>query len=112
MRLEMAEFPVRQIRFAGGTRYHDGLLEVERDDLTRLVLGDARIHDAGFEIVAPGELVRVTGIRDAVEQFVGIDRRRQRLADRQTVVAHARMALLRVGQTSLDQRNAGKFPPR
>ena len=67
MRLEMAEFPVRHIRLGNATRYQDGLLDVDCDDLTRLVLRDSRIQSARFAIVAPGEPVRITGIRDAVE---------------------------------------------
>ena len=70
MRLEMAEFPVRQIGFGGVYRSRDGLLEVDRDDLVRLVLQDHRIQEARFETVSPGEPVRVTGIRDVVEPRV------------------------------------------
>jgi len=72
MRLEMAEFPVRQIRLGGVYGYQDGTLEVDRDDLTRLVLRDRRIHEASFETVSPGENVRITGIRDVVEPRVKI----------------------------------------
>ena len=67
MRLEMAEFPVRQIHLGDAYRYHDGLLNVDREDLTRLVLRDRRIQAARIEIAAPGAPARVTGIRDAVE---------------------------------------------
>ena len=67
MRLEMAEFPVQQIRLGDADRYQEGLLEVGREELTQLVLRDGRIQSARFEIAAPGEPVRVTGIRDAVE---------------------------------------------
>lgn len=67
MRLEMAEFPIHRLRFSDATRYQDGGLDVDREDLTRLVLRDARIQSARFEIAAPSEPVRVTGIRDAVE---------------------------------------------
>ena len=72
MRLEMAEFPVRQIRLGGVYGYQDGTLQVDRDDLTRLVLRDRRIHEASFETVSPGENVRITGIRDVVEPRVKI----------------------------------------
>ena len=67
MRLEMAEFPVRRLRLGDATRYQDGVLDVDSEDLSRLVLRDGRIQSVRFEIVAPGEPVRVTGIRDAVE---------------------------------------------
>src|SRR5687768_10613945 len=73
MRLEMAEFPVRQIRLGDAYGYQDGLLDVDREDLTRLVLRDSRIQSARFEIVTPGEPVRVTGIRDVVEPRAKFD---------------------------------------
>ena len=72
MRLEMAEFPVRRLRLGDAYRYQDGSLDVDREDLIRLVLRDSRIQSARFEIAAPGEPVRVTGIRDAVEPRVKI----------------------------------------
>ena len=73
MRLEMAEFPVRQIRLGDAYGYQDGLLDVDREDLTGLVLRDSRIQSARFEVVTPGEPVRVTGIRDVVEPRAKFD---------------------------------------
>ena len=70
MRLEMAEFPVRRIRLGGAYRYQDGILEIDGDDLVRRVLEDPRIRMAKFDVVTPGESVRVTGIRDVVEPRV------------------------------------------
>jgi sarcosine reductase len=70
MRLEMAEFPVRRIRLGGAYRYQDGTLEIDGDDLVRRVLEDPRIRMAKFDVVTPGEAVRVTGIRDVVEPRV------------------------------------------
>ena len=67
MRLEMAEFPVRRVRLSGAYRYQDGILDVDKDDLSRCVLADSRIQAARFDVVTPGEAVRVTGIRDVVE---------------------------------------------
>ncbi len=66
----MVEFPVRRIRLGGAYRYQDGILEVDRDDLSRCVLEDPRIRTARFDVVTPGESVRVTGIRDVVEPRV------------------------------------------
>jgi len=70
MRLEMAEFPVRQVRLGSAHRYQDGALEVDGDDLIQRVLQDPRIATAKLEVVTPGEPVRVTGIRDVVEPRV------------------------------------------
>src|SRR5262245_1691121 len=67
MRLEIADFPVRKINLGNSHRYQTGTLEVDQDDLVRLVLQDRRIHDAKFDTASPGEPVRITGIRDVVE---------------------------------------------
>ena len=73
MQLTLAEFPVRQIRLGSVSGYHDELLEVDREDLTRLVRQDARIESAQLDVVSPGEPVRVTGIRDVIEPRVKFD---------------------------------------
>ena len=64
MRLEIADFPVSQIRLGNFHRYQGGTLEVDREDLVRLVLQDRRIREAKFDTASPGEPVRITGIRD------------------------------------------------
>ncbi len=73
MQLTLAEFPVRQIRLGSVSRYHDDLLEVDREGLTRLARQDPRIDSAQMDAVAPGEPVRVTGIRDVIEPRVKFD---------------------------------------
>lgn len=73
MRLEMAEFPVTDIRLGTLFRYRSGQLEVDGEELKRSVLQDKRIEDAWVEVVVPGERVRVTGIRDIVEPRVKVD---------------------------------------
>ena len=73
MRLEMAEFPVTDIRLGSAFRYYSGKLEVDGEELKNLVLQDKRIEEAWLEVVVPGEKVRVTGIRDVVEPRVKVD---------------------------------------
>src|SRR5262245_15459293 len=67
MRLEIADFPVRKIHPGNSHRYEAGTLEVDQQDLVRLVLQDRRIYEAKFDTASPGEPVRITGIRDVVE---------------------------------------------
>jgi glycine reductase len=67
MRLDLAEFPVSEIRFGSSHRYQGGRLELNREELARMVLEDPRIEAASFAIVAPGDRARITGIRDIVE---------------------------------------------
>src|SRR4029078_802478 len=67
MKLDLANFPVREIRFGNSYRYENGRLPVDREDLVRIVSGDERIAAAKFETVEPGEHARITGGRDVVE---------------------------------------------
>jgi glycine reductase len=68
MQLTLADFPVRQILFGSDHRYQDGLLGIDQEDLVRLVSQDARIESARFDVVNPGDRVRVTGIRDVISR--------------------------------------------
>lgn len=70
--LELAEFPVRDLRFGGTLQYAGGALEVAEAELVELASRDPRILEAGLDIVRPGERVRVTGIRDVVEPRVKV----------------------------------------
>jgi glycine reductase len=67
MRLEMATFPVHDIVFGPHTRWSDGLLEVNRDELLKLVNSDPRITRAELELARPGESVRIWPVRDVIE---------------------------------------------
>jgi len=67
MRLELADFPVKEICLGTNLRYGSGLLEVNGEDLRSLVLGDPRILGVELAVATPGEKVRLTGVRDVVE---------------------------------------------
>jgi Glycine/sarcosine/betaine reductase component B subunits len=67
MKLEIAEFPVRQIRLSNRCKYEEQILEVDERELIALVLQDSRISDATLAVAIPGEKTRITGIRDIVE---------------------------------------------
>lgn len=73
MRLEVAEFPVKQIRLARAFRYDGATLEVDQPALLSLVSQDARIEAASLAVVHPGDKTRVTGIRDIVEPRVKVE---------------------------------------
>ncbi len=67
MKLELAEFPITQVRLGSHFGYQERTLEVDEEALIDLVLQDPRITDAALAVARPGEKVRVTGIRDIVE---------------------------------------------
>ena len=117
MRLELAEFPVEQIRLGRRFAYQNRALEVDEAALVDLVLEDRRITDASLAVALPGENVRITGIRDIVEPrckiagsavvFPGIlgpvsnvgDGRTHRLSGMTVIAAAAYEGTIRAGTT-------------
>ena len=71
--LELADFPVDELRFGGALRYAGRSLEVDEAEVVEIASRDPRILSARLDIVRPGEAVRVTGIRDSVEPRVKVD---------------------------------------
>ena len=67
MKLELAEFPVKNIRLGHRFEYQDEILDVDEGALLALVGEDPRIADAALDVAVPGERTRITGIRDIVE---------------------------------------------
>ncbi|MBI4494947.1 MAG: hypothetical protein HY690_19410 [Chloroflexi bacterium] len=67
MRLEIASFSTRDIQFSHRTRFEQGVLYVDRDELRALALQGGDFEDVSVEIVRPGEAVRLIHVMDAVE---------------------------------------------
>ncbi|MBI1995204.1 MAG: hypothetical protein HYS66_01870 [Deltaproteobacteria bacterium] len=72
MRLELADYPVKDIRLGRTFRYQGGMLEVDGPALEAMILRDGRIAEAALAVVRPGDKVRITGIRDLVEPRVKV----------------------------------------
>ncbi len=70
--LELADFPVDDLRFGGALRYDGRSLEVDEAALVEIASRDPRILSVGLDMVRPGERARVTGIRDVVEPRVKV----------------------------------------
>ena len=67
MKLEIAEYPVKQIRLSHRFRYENQVLEIDESEIVALVREDTRIEDVSLAEALPGEKSRITGIRDIVE---------------------------------------------
>jgi sarcosine reductase len=70
MRLELADYPVKEIRLGRTFEYRAGTLVIDRTALEEMILRDPRIAEASLAVVCPGDEVRITGIRDIVEPRV------------------------------------------
>ncbi len=73
MRLEIGTFPVHDVVMGPRTRWHDGVLEVGRDQILAEVRKDPRIATADLELAKPGESVRIWPVRDVVEPRVKVE---------------------------------------
>jgi sarcosine reductase len=70
MRLELADYPVKEIRLGRKFEYRAGTLGIDQPGLEEMILRDGRIAVASLAVVCPGDKVRITGIRDIVEPRV------------------------------------------
>ncbi len=67
MRLEMTTFPVEDVKFSGQCSYKKGILEINKEELAKLVLQDKRVASVSLDVAFPGEQTRIVKLRDAVE---------------------------------------------
>jgi glycine reductase complex component B subunit alpha and beta len=67
MALTLAIHPVSEVRFDGTTRLNGAILDIDKNGLRQLVLQDARMESADFEIVRPGESCRAGPVFDIIE---------------------------------------------
>ena len=67
MNLTLAHHPVRALRFGPSTRLDGATLDIDTDELRRLLLEDEALGDVTFELVAPGEDCRAGPVFDIIE---------------------------------------------
>ncbi len=72
MKLEMATFPVNNVKFGSRTAYSNGILEINKEELLKLILEDKRVASADLDIAFPGEKTRIVKVRDAVEPRIKV----------------------------------------
>ena len=67
MRLELAAYPVEDVRFGSSTRWRDGVLEIDRDEVLDLVRQDPLVERVELEVARPGDSARIVTIQDIIE---------------------------------------------
>ena len=72
MKLELATFPVEDVKFGNQTRYQRGILELNKDELVKLILDNKMVASADLDIAFPGEQTRIVKVRDAVEPRIKV----------------------------------------
>src|SRR5688572_7445808 len=67
MRLDLNTTVVTDMRFGNTSRFVGGVLEIDRDELRKVILEDPAFADVTLDIVRPGDNVRIIHVMDAVE---------------------------------------------
>lgn len=69
MRLELGEIYIKDIKFDESSRIENNILYLSKSDLVREsgIEGDEHLKDIDFDIVHPGESVRITPVKDVLE---------------------------------------------
>ena len=73
MHLEIGTFPVSDVVFAQQTRWTNGVLEINKDEILEAVRKDPRVQKTDIELAYPGESVRIWPVRDVVEPRVKVE---------------------------------------
>jgi glycine reductase len=72
MKLELAKFPVKKISFDGQTSYNNGVLEIDKEAVLKLISVDKRIESADLHLAFPGDQTRIALVREAVEPRIKV----------------------------------------
>ncbi len=72
MKLELASFPVKHVRFGKQFSYDNGVLHINKEELLAIILEDKRILSADLDVAFPNEQTRLAGVSDAVEPRVKV----------------------------------------
>ncbi|WP_209121882.1 glycine/sarcosine/betaine reductase component B subunit [Alkalihalobacillus sp. BA299] len=67
MKLEVGNFYVNDIIFGDVTSYNNGVLTINKEEALQVVYEDDRITSADLVIAKPGDPIRITPVKEAVE---------------------------------------------
>lgn len=67
MKLQLNKFNVKRVGFADRTTFHEGILNVCREELKALLEADRNLNRVDIELTHPGENVRILQVSDIIE---------------------------------------------
>lgn len=73
MRLEIGNITIKDVQFSEKTLVKDGVLYVNKDELTEAAGSDERIKSVEVFLARPGESVRIIPVKDVVEPRVKVE---------------------------------------
>jgi glycine reductase len=72
MRLELGNFPVKDVVFGSETAWKGGVLELDHDRLLAPVLAEPNVREAKLEVTRPGDSARIINHYDIMEPRVKV----------------------------------------
>ncbi|NYE57878.1 glycine/sarcosine/betaine reductase component B subunit [Carboxydothermus ferrireducens] len=73
MRLTLGKINIKGLEFGPSTRVENGVLYVNKDELTALLKEDNRISSVEVFLARPGESVRIVPVKDVIEPRVKVE---------------------------------------
>jgi glycine reductase len=73
MRLELGHVLIKDVQFGDVTKFEEGVLFVNKEELLNLVKEDEHLASVDVEIAKPGESIRITPVKDVVEPRVKVE---------------------------------------
>ncbi len=67
MKLEIGNFYVKDVVFGDSTSYQDGILTLNKQEALQVVREDEHITDADIVLAKPGDPIRITPVKEAIE---------------------------------------------
>lgn len=73
MRLELGKIHVKDVQFGAETKFENGVLYVNKEELLKSVAGDERLESINLELAKPGEETRIIPVKDVIEPRVKVE---------------------------------------
>ena len=73
MKLELGAVRIRDIVMSKTQGIEDGVVHLDVEELSRLVLEDDHIATVSFDVARPGDSVRITPVKDVIEPRVKVE---------------------------------------
>ncbi|MDP6455525.1 MAG: glycine/sarcosine/betaine reductase component B subunit, partial [SAR202 cluster bacterium] len=70
MRLELANFQTDEARISDTTRWSNGVLEINADEILEPIRQNLLVDSVEIEIALPGQSTRIVTVRDVIEPRV------------------------------------------
>ena len=73
MKLELGEIYIKDIKLDKISKVENGVLYVNVDEITKMVLEDDKLKSVKIDVARPGESVRITPVKDVIEPRVKVE---------------------------------------